>query len=232
MSKKISKMTLRQFHAHGKRTNNLGDKRKAAGEGTWGTLKILGAKSAARKNRLMESRRFARLCDDQELNYLCGLRRKGWKLTRSHILQLIRVDDRRTRRSLAAACAKNSGSTRDLQLAIDRRGLHRSYGGRKQKMPESVDAELLVTNRLLSSLVRWDSVVRSVECGVGTGSGSRVKQIERAKRVPRKQAPSRTITQIRERLHRIAADAYDLCEALRRESENRRTRPQKGGARH
>ena len=59
MAKKQPKMTVRQFHTLGQRVLKATARRKRRGEGTWGLLEELGAKTAAEKNRLQEARHFA-----------------------------------------------------------------------------------------------------------------------------------------------------------------------------
>jgi hypothetical protein len=212
---------LRQLHDRGKLANRKGEERKRI----WGTLEQLGAETSTAKNRLMEARKFARRCDEKELDFLCRLRKKGWLLTWSHVLQLIRVDDNDERRKLAKDCAANAWSSRRLQREIDLRGLHRPYGGRKQQPPESNGQELLVTERLLCSVIRWASVVGTVASGTSKSSNSRVNKPKRAKPVKKKSPP--TMTEIRARLHDFAIDAYELCELVRDKLEARRHRSPK-----
>jgi hypothetical protein len=218
---------LRRFHAEGKRANLKGAERKAKYKRIKGTLERLGAKTSTAKNRLMEARKFARRCDRKELNFLCGLSQKDWVLTWSHVLQLIRVAVQGDRIELAEDCAANTWSSRRLQREIDLRGLHRSYGGRKQSRPESDEEELLITDRLLCSVIRWSSVVESDASQTGKRGSSQVKKPKRAKRTKTKPLPSSAMREIRERLHDIAKDAYELCEAVRDELQDRRSRSPK-----
>jgi len=154
----------------------------------WGSLESLNAETAAQKHRLQEARKFARLCDENELKFLYGLGQPtGWRLTPTHILQLIRVKARTQRMRLARKCARKCWSTRELQREVDRMGLHRSYGGRKKKPPESIEEALLVTQRLAATWLRWGQVLapgqtreRPKKISLGrlpTSIRTRVKQI-------------------------------------------------------
>ncbi len=159
MTKPVNRDLVR-FHARGQRIDQQIARRRGRGEGVWGALESLDAETAAQKHRLQEARKFARLCDENELAFLCGLGQPTeWKLTPTHILQLIRVKARTQRMQLARTCARKCWSTRELQREVDRMGLHRSYGGRKQKPPESVEEALLVTQRLAATWLRWGQVL-------------------------------------------------------------------------
>jgi hypothetical protein len=217
MAKKTANRALRHFHARGKRANAAGAKRKNRGIGVWGTLEHLGAGSASAKNRLMEARHFARLYDDKQLDKLCALGQKtGRALTRLHVLQLMRVDDRRQRDKLARKCSAKSWSVRQLELEVRRLVPPRRYGGRKQTPPRSIDEALLVTERLLNSLIRWASVVTSLRSGIP-------ETTTRAKR--KRVAPARLPKKFQSQLLAITKSAFELCETIRDELAGRRSKP-------
>jgi hypothetical protein len=196
MPKNVTNRALRLFHARGKRANTIGAKRKNRGAGVWGTLENLGAETATARNRLMEARHFARLYDNKQLDALCSLgRKKGRPLSRLHVLQLIRVANARQRDALARKCSNESWSVGRLELEVRRLVPPRKYGGRKQSPPRSTDEALLVTEQLLSSLIRWDSVV------------------DVSARLPKK---------VRTPLLEISKAAQGLCESIRNELDGSR----------
>jgi hypothetical protein len=175
----------------------------------------------------MEKRRFARRCDDEELADLCGLGGAGWELTWSHVLQLIRVIDREERIEVTAECAKNSWSVRELQRDIDRQGLHRPYGGRKQKPPKTADEALVVTERLLCSFLRWVSVVTAAATQTNDTSRSKTR-----KRTKRKSVIAVKLSRpIRTALADISTQAFELCEQIRDELEKLRSKARKNSRR-
>ena len=229
MANTTPRQALRRFHALGKRSNRVGDRRKKREHAVWGTLEELGAETRAEKNRLMEARRFARLYDEKELAFLCRLGQGKWKLTRTHVLQLIRVVVRQQRIDLANKCAENNWSVRELKLEIDRLGLHRAYGGRKQKPPRSTDEALLISERLLSGLIRWHSVIAPVERETSKRSRSGVKKLRRTSR--KGAGPRRLPDKIQVALVEISEAAFGLCENIRDELEKRRRKPRKKAAR-
>jgi hypothetical protein len=151
---------LRRLHAIGKKATAVRARRIHLGEGVHGTMAALKATTAPAKNRLMEARRFAALYNDQQLDELCVLGQKtGRPLSRFHVVQLIRVADRRQRKVLARQCAEESWSVRHLEMEVRRLIGRRTYGGRKHEPPQSVDEALRVTERLASSWLRWVSVL-------------------------------------------------------------------------
>lgn len=157
---------LRRFHAGGKGALEKREQREHRDEGVHGTLASLGAKTPPKKNRLMEARRFAELYNRQQLAELCALGRKaGRPLKRSHVVQLIRVADRRQRKILAKQFALESWSVRRLEMEVRRLVGQRTYGGRKHEPPQSVDEALRVTERLAASWLRWVSVLEPVSSG-------------------------------------------------------------------
>jgi hypothetical protein len=166
VAKKDPTKALRHFHARGKRALEEREQREHRDEGVHGTLATLGAKTRPKKNRLMEARRFAALYNDQQLDELCLLgRTTGRLLTRSHVVQLIRVADRRQRKMLAKECAEESWSVRRLEMEIRRLSGRRTYGGRSHEPPQSVDDALRVTERLAGGWIRWVSVLEPVSSG-------------------------------------------------------------------
>jgi len=224
----IAKMSLRRIHALGKSANRKAEQRKKAGGRTWGTLEKLGAKTQSKKNRLMEARRFAQLCDDEELEILCGLRRtKKWKLSWWHVVQLIRIKDSALRIKLAKSCAANAWSVRALQLEIDQQGLHRPYGGRTQEPPGSEEKALHLTERLLKSLIRWERVVSPKEIGNRKKSEGKKRKRSKKERVNLAK-PHGTI---RDDLAEIATSAFEFCERIRDELQKRRRKSPKKSSR-
>jgi hypothetical protein len=153
--------TVRRFYALGKRANQVAAKRQAADNGVWGTMDRLGATTSAQKSRIIEARRFATLYTDGQLDALCSLgRTNGRSLTRSHVVQLIRIADRRDRNILARKCASESWSVRWLEMEVRRRVSGHNYGGRKHEPPQSVDEAVRVTERIAAGVARWVSVLK------------------------------------------------------------------------
>jgi hypothetical protein len=164
VAKKDSTKALRRFHDSGKRAIEKREERENQDEGVHGTLASLGAKTTPAKNRLMEARRFSALYDDRQLDELCALGQKtGRPLTRSHVLQLIRVADRRQRKALARQCAEESWSVQRLELEVRRLVGRRTYGGRSHEPPQSIDEALVVTERMAASWIRWFDVLSAAE---------------------------------------------------------------------
>jgi hypothetical protein len=162
VAKKLNNQALRRFHARGKHAHEVGEERKTHRQGVWRTAASLGASTATEQHRMQEARRFARVCDDKELDALCALGdRKGRPITKLQVLQLIRVANQRKRSALARKCAEGRWSVRRLQLEIDRLVPRRQYGGRRQAQPHTVEEALLVSSRLAGSVIRWVSVLRS-----------------------------------------------------------------------
>jgi hypothetical protein len=201
VAKKKPNRALRRFHARGKRVLRVAQQRKRV----WGTAAILGAKTSSQQHRLMEARRFAQLYSAPDLEVLCRLGQdNGRPITRLQVLQLIRVSDRRKRNALARKCAKNAWSVRRLQLEIDRLIPRRSFGGRSQAPPKSVEEALLVTAHMVGSLVRWVSVL------------SFAKRPARD-RVTVKQLPG----SIRAKLRAVCQDADELWASIERQLKKR-----------
>jgi hypothetical protein len=160
MAKKQPKMTVRQFHALGQRVLKASARRKRRGEGVWGTLEELGAKTAAEKNRLQEARHFASAYSTQQLEQLCQLGRdKGRPLSRWHVVVLIRVSDRGQRDRLARRCAQEGWSVQRLETEVRRIGPRRGYGGRGPSRPKSIEETLSVTEKLADRWIRWVNVL-------------------------------------------------------------------------
>ena len=164
MTKKKSTKSIREFHALGKSVLKATVQRERRRAGVWGLFDEFGAETAAEKNRLQEARHFARLYDSQQLAWLCGLGRDvGRPLSRSHVLVLVRLADRRQRDRLALKCAKEAWSVRKLELEVRRIGPRRRYGGRSPSRPESVEKSLIVTEQIADRWIRWVRVLTSTE---------------------------------------------------------------------
>jgi hypothetical protein len=158
---------LRSLHAQGKRFLAESDRLERRGEGSHGTM-ATKAETRTEKNRRMEARKFARLYNDQELNWICSLgQSKGRPLTRVDVLQLIRLPDRRKRNALAKKCSEEKWTVRKLEMEVRLIAPRRKYGGRRQTRPRSVEEALLVTERMAASWMRWISVLRPDEVNNG-----------------------------------------------------------------
>ena len=161
MAQKKSGMTLRQFHAQGKRVQNAAARRKRRGDGTWGLFDELGAKTITEKNRLQEARHFAQLYDRRQLDQLCELGRFRVGLCRSGTLPcssewpIVRQRDRLAKRS-----AQQKWSVRRLELELRRIRPRRKYGGQRYMPPTSIDEALITAEQMAERWVRWVRVLR------------------------------------------------------------------------
>jgi hypothetical protein len=212
VAKKKPKSDLRTHHKAGKEAIAVRARRIRRGEGVHGTLAALEATTAKKKNRLMQARRFAALYDSQQLDALCALgKKKGRPLTWFHVVQLIRVADRRQRKVLARQCAEGSWSVRRLEMEVRRLIGRRTYGGRKHEPPQSVDEALRVTERLAAGWIRWVSVLK-----VGKDTASK-------KRITLNKLPK----PIREQLAAIREKAEELREEIAKKLNRQSSKPRR-----
>ena len=195
---------LRQMHALGKRALARRELRRRQKKGVHGTLASLGIHTENAKSRLYEARRLAELYNERELERLCSLRNsKGHPLTKSHVLQLILVENREQRQRLIKGWVTHAWSSRQLQREVERVRPRHRYGGRTYAVPQSAREVLLVTERLAASWLRWASVVKA----------SRILLDAKSKRT----------TQVRKAFNAAAQSINELHQAIRR-TPKRRTR--------
>jgi hypothetical protein len=212
VAKKDPTKALRDFHDRGQRVLEKRAEREHQDNGVHGTLASLGAKTPPKKNRLMEARRFAALYDDRQLDEVCLLgQTTGRPLTWSHVVQLIRVADRRQRKTLAKQCAESSWSVRRLEMEVRRLVSRRTYGGRSHEPPQSIDEALVVTERMAASWIRWISVLKE---GQDTASKNRIT----IDKLPKP---------IREKLVTISNQINMLHEAIEKKLSRQSSKPRK-----
>jgi hypothetical protein len=175
MSKKKTNPSLRRFYAQGKRALDYYRRMKRQGESIYGALPRRGVQTLSEKNRLFEARRFAKLYEGPQLEWICGLgQKRGRPLTKTHVLQLIRVPSRTDRNRLAKKCAEEEWRSGRLELEIARMLPGRRYSGAPHKVPASVDRMLVITERQLRDLVRWVNVLSSTTNKTGHSALNRL----------------------------------------------------------
>jgi len=157
VANKHKNLPLRQFHKLGKAELEEYNQLKRNKKSIYGRLL---SKGATEKNRLFEARRFARLYDDKQLDWLCNLgQKKGRPLTKLHVRELIRVKAPAARNKLAQKCAEQSWSVHRLQIEVAHLLPGRRYSGAPYRVPNSVSGKLVVTEELLRKLIRWINVL-------------------------------------------------------------------------
>ena len=149
---------LREFHTLGKQVleADKGSDPLAGGKRRRGVAKQFQNKQGLKRDQVDKARQFASMYSEQELNELCSLNTEDRtkRLTKSHVIRLLAVRNKRSRMKLAKQVVQDGWSVQRLGQEITKSG-KTSQGGRRPKRPATVDEAKHQIKSMVQQWVKW-----------------------------------------------------------------------------
>ena len=164
---------LREFHALGKKVLEVDRDSEplAGGRRRRGVAKQFQKKRGLSRDQVEKARKFAAMYSEEELEALCSLNvsRTGKSVTKCHVIRLLAVHSKRTRRRLEKQAVRHGWSVQRLGQEITKSGKS-SQGGRRPKRPATVDEALGHIERLAQQWVRWAEMMEDSDGDESVGT--------------------------------------------------------------
>ena len=158
--KAASNQPLRDLYQLGRIVLHVDLSSAKLGQGVrnWGAYEQVHQKTGLSRTGMEKARLFANYYSPDELDWLCHLgSNKGKPLTKSHVMCLLNVPERRKRTSFAKRAAAQGWSVQQLGAEIRKTLPRRSRGGRQPPRPRTVDDALVAIERASK---RWRRLYR------------------------------------------------------------------------
>lgn len=174
---------LREFHALGKRVLEVYEASQplADGKRRRGVAQVFNHRLGLLRDHVEKARQFAAMYNDEEVNTLCNLasRDGGRPITKSHVIRLMSVRNKRQRTQLAKQVVREQWSVQRLGSEICKRGKS-SQGGRRPKRPTTVEEAMEQMQRMVRQWERWVEMMSDQEDVSGVGIGDLPVSVARA----------------------------------------------------
>jgi hypothetical protein len=199
---------IREFHTLGKRILKVygASQPLADGNRRRGVAQAFNRTLGLQRDQVDKARQFAAMYSDEEVEALCELKSAsdGKRITKSHVIRLLAIGNRRERHKLAKQVVREQWSVQRLGAEITRQGKS-SEGGRWPKRPSTVGEAMGQIQRMAQQWKRWVEMMSDQDDASGVGIGHLPKAAARA--VAKMRAAARSAATEVELLVRIEADA-------------------------